>query len=544
MTVVSIAALEASPLGGVGFGPAVLRHNARLLRRGAAIVVAVSAGMSALVVAQHRSLFGDSFDASTLESLAGSPAIRVMFGTPVALDDPGGFTVWRTGTPVALLVAVWAALTMIRISRGEEESGRWDLLLAGPRRLTGLVALALSVGLACCAVVGLAVSAAMIVSGASVTGAVCYGAGLAMVGAGAAALGALAGQLVPDRRRAAAGAGAVIGAGYLVRMVADGIDTLHWLSWTTPFGLLSLSQPFALNRPAPLVIMVLAAVMLAAAALISSAHRDLNAGVIPLRSRHRARPGWFRSLGRFAAGRTVGPVLAWGAGLGLYFLVVGLLASAVTTFLAENPAFAAMAAQAGFGSLVTVEGFVAALYALLAIPLGLFAAGRVGASASDEETRRLTMVFAAPVSRTRWFLAEIMSAAAGTVALALTAGLASWLGTRAVGAELGLGSAVAGTVNVVPVAILGLSFAVLALGWVPKAVLPIGAIPVAGGFLLQVLADSLQWPEVVKDLSPFAHLGAVPYESVDWLGGLVMTGVAAALALVGLYGFRRRDLRC
>src|SRR4028119_2029723 len=69
--------------------------------------------------------------AGALDALAANPAIRTLFGEPLALDDPGGFTVWRTGTVLAVLVAVWAALAAVRILRGEEEAGRWDLLLAG-----------------------------------------------------------------------------------------------------------------------------------------------------------------------------------------------------------------------------------------------------------------------------------------------------------------------------------------------------------------------------------------------------------------------------
>ena len=60
-------------------------------------------------------------------------------------SDPGGFTVWRTGTPLAVLVAVWSALTAVRITRGEEEAGRWNLLLAGRLRLSRLVGLQLVV---------------------------------------------------------------------------------------------------------------------------------------------------------------------------------------------------------------------------------------------------------------------------------------------------------------------------------------------------------------------------------------------------------------
>lgn len=64
--------------------------------------------MSALVAAQYRSTFADSIDSDALRALAENPAVRVLFGAPLALDDPGGFTVWRTGMPVLVLCGVWA----------------------------------------------------------------------------------------------------------------------------------------------------------------------------------------------------------------------------------------------------------------------------------------------------------------------------------------------------------------------------------------------------------------------------------------------------
>ncbi|MGW4330042.1 hypothetical protein ACWEKR_29635 [Nocardia sp. NPDC004573] len=38
-------------------------------------------------------------DSDALRALAENSAVRILFGAPLALDDPGGFTVWRTGTP-------------------------------------------------------------------------------------------------------------------------------------------------------------------------------------------------------------------------------------------------------------------------------------------------------------------------------------------------------------------------------------------------------------------------------------------------------------
>jgi ABC-2 type transport system permease protein len=121
-------------------GRVVTALAVRQLRRGAVVVTVLAAGMSALVAATYNSTVRSGADAASLAALAGNPAIRTLFGEPVALDDPGGFTVWRSATVLAVLLGVWGLLTVTRLTRGEEDSGRWDLLLAGLLRLDRLVA--------------------------------------------------------------------------------------------------------------------------------------------------------------------------------------------------------------------------------------------------------------------------------------------------------------------------------------------------------------------------------------------------------------------
>jgi ABC-2 type transport system permease protein len=105
-----------------------------------------------------------------------------------------------------------------------------------------------------------------------------------------------------------------------------------------------------------------------------------------------------------------------------------------------------------------------------------------------------------------------------------------------VGANLRVTEALAGTLNVVPVALLCIGAAQLAVGWMPRAVLPVGATPAAGGFLLTVLTQTFGWPDWLAQLSPFAHLGSVPATSPDWAGAAGMMGVAALLINCDCHG--------
>ncbi|MEX5716885.1 hypothetical protein [Geodermatophilus maliterrae] len=524
-------------------GAAVTGGLVRELRRGTVVVAVVCGGLAGFVAREYERTLSGAVGADSLAALAENPAIRTLFGPPVALDDPGGFTVWRTGTVLAVLAGVWAALAATRVTRGEEDAGRAELLLAGRIRLTSLVRRALAVVLGAGALVGAALTLGTLLAGTAAAGAVLFGAlvgGTAMVGG---ALGVLAGQLLPERRAASGLAVGLLLAGLLTRMVGDGVPALSWLQWLSPFGLVARVAPYAGDRVAPLLVLAAQVAVPSVAAVALAGSRDAGTGRWRGRDRPRAPSRLLRSLPGLAVHRTRRPTATWSAGVAAYFLLIGLLATAMVDFLRDNPVFAQMAAAAGFARLASVQGYAASLFSLLAVPVGAYAAGRVAAVAADEAASRLTLLYSRPVSRVRWATWETAVVAVGTVLVAAAAGVAAWAGATWVGAGLGLGEALRGALSVVPVALLCLGAGLLALGWVPSAVLAVGVLPAAGGYLLLVLADSFGWPAWVREVSPFAHLAAVPAEPADVAGTAGMLAVAVVLGVVGIVGYARRDLR-
>jgi ABC-2 type transport system permease protein len=477
-----------------------------------------------------------------LTALAENPAIRTLFGPPVGLDTVGGFTVWRTGTVLAVLVGIWAALTTTRLTRGDEEAGRWDLLLAGRLQLRSLVTRVLVVVVAASAVIGVAGGLGLVLAGAPVLGSVLFGACLAGTGMVGSALGVLAAQLFADRRSASGMAVAAILGGLLARMASDGVPALAWLAWLTPFGLLGRAVPFAEDRWLPLVALAVLVTALAAVAVGLASGRDVGRGRLAGRDRRTAPSRLLSSLPGLAVHRTRRPLAGWATGAMAYFLLIGLLATAMTDFLRDNPTFADLAAQAGFARLGSVEGYVSALYTLLAVVIGTFTASRVAATAADETAGRLALLYSRPVGRAQWAATEAAAVTLAAVGLAAAAGLAAWAGTAWVHAGLSLSDALTGALSVLPVALLCLGAALAALGWAPAAVLPIGVLPAAGGYLLLVLADTFGWPHAIRWFSPFAHLNAVPAEPWNVAGGLGMLAVGLALATAGCLGYVRRDL--
>lgn len=524
-------------------GLAATRLAWRQVRRGTAVVAVLAAGMSALVVVTYDSVIASApGGAASLAALAGNPAIRTLFGNPVALDDPGGFTVWRTGTVVAVLVAVWAALATTRVLRGEEDAGRWDLLLGGVLPVAAAVVRHLAVVLASVASVGAATTTALLLTGTSPSGAVVHGAALTLTGAFSVAVAGLASQLLPDRGSAGGVAVAVVVAGLLVRMIGDGLDALAWLRWLSPFGLSALAEPYGADRPLPLL--VLGGTTLGVLLVVPAAarRRDLHDGLLPVRRPRRPRTALLGSVPAFALREALRPLAGWSVGIGVFFLLIGLISRSMTDFLAQNPMFAAMAAQAGFADLGSVEGYAATLFALLTVPVGGFVTVRVSAVAAAETARRLDLLLAGPGTRLRLLMSVGAAAVGGALVLTVVAGAAVWAGSVVAGSGLDAGAALAGALSTAPVAALGLGTALLALGVAPRLVGIAGMLPSAGGFLLTVIADSTDAPGWVTSISPLTHLEPVPVVPPDGVALAVMAAVGAVLAGAGAHAYRRRDL--
>lgn len=542
-TVVTAADLRRSRAVARRAAGAVLGLDLRLIGVGALVLTVVVSGITAVVVLQYAVTFTDPQAAGSMQLLAENPAIRVLFGTPRALDTAGGFTVWRIGTFTAVAAAVWGLLAATRLTRGEEDAGRTTLLLTGPLTLARLQAQRLSLLLAVQAVMGVAIYPALTITGAGGPSAVVYGTVVALVGMVFTAVGALTGQLAGSWRGANELAVAALVASLLLRMAADGWEPAGALSWLTPFGLLSLTAPYAGDHTLPLLVLAATALVLSTVTVLLAGRRDVDAGLVPARRARRGRFLLLGSTGAFAARRVLPGLRSWGLGLVAYYGVIGLLAASLTDFLTANPRFAALAAAAGFAELTTVQGYVAALFFLLPVPLGLFAATQLGADAADEKQGRLTLLLAGPVSRPVWAAARLVAVITACCLLALLTGIATFLGTMLAGASLSLGQALAGAANAIPVALLAVAAGQLALGATTRAVVAAGTAPVVGGFVLWTLAGTFGWPAWIEALSPFTHLASVPAEPVDSASARTMTTIATLGILTGIIGFSHRDLK-
>ena len=318
---------------------------------------------------------------------------------PGAVDTAAGFAVWDGGWMIMITVGCWALLTATRLTRGEEDCGRADLVLSRPLTARqGLVANLATLGAASCGV-GLAAALPFIAFGEPVTGAVLWGAGLAAFTAVLANLGALVAEIAEPRRRAVSVGLGLTAAAFVLRVVANSADPRSWLLTVAPFGWVDRLRAFSGDRGLWLMPPIGAALLLAGTAIAIRARRDTGAALLRSNARHRSTLRLLGSAGRFGWRLTSGALVAWALTLAISGFVFGLMTAAVIDFIKEDETYRQMLESMGMDMSAPALGYLSYIGVFLALPFAAFAGWRLGAARQEEAEGRLDNILVRGVVR-------------------------------------------------------------------------------------------------------------------------------------------------
>jgi len=499
-------------------------------------------GLGALVVLAGAGLQGSyptQADRNAFAaSVTGNGALIALRGPQRALETAGGALAWQLGWFAAVLAGLMGALLVVRHTRGDEESGRTELLLAAPVARTAPAVAALAVAGIAAVLAAAVITLGLLATGLPAAGSVAFGAsvgGVALVFAGVALVTAQ----VSESARAASGlAGAAIGAAYVLRAIGDvGDGTVSWLS---PIGWAQAMRPYAGERWWPLLLFAAATAALVALALALLARRDHGAGLVRPGPGAPVASGALRSPLGLALRLQRGTLLGWGAGLLALGAAYGSFARDVGDLLDTSAQVEDFFSRAGGASII--DSYLATVISILALLGTGFTIQSVLRLRGEETAGRAEPVLAAPLARARWALSHAAVALAGTTVLLALGGAAMGLADAVRGGGLEQVPRLAGAALAqAPAAwVLG-ALALLCFGlWPRRAALawvPLGWCVVAG-----LLGPLFGLPDALADASPFALAPSAPADSVTVAPLLALTAAAAAAGALGLAAFRRRDL--
>ncbi|MDR2620481.1 MAG: hypothetical protein LBC29_05140 [Propionibacteriaceae bacterium] len=447
-------------------------------------------------------------------------------------------------------LAIGLLLLVIRATRGDEESGRFELVgAAGVGRLSALAS-SLLTALLIAVSNGVLLTAAGAATGLELHSSLLWAWGIAGCGFLFASLGAVCAQLSTSERNANLIALVAVGTAFALRTVGD-IQRLHGslLSWFSPLAWTHQLRAYVAPRAWPLLLYLVVSVALTALAFVLAARRDFGAGLLPNR------------LGRATAPRTLNSplalpvrllrttVLAWLVTVVAFGAACGPLLGQLGAYVRDNAEVyeKLLGVSADAANQVLVDAFIAYLllfFAVFGAVAGVMALGRL----RDFETQGIMeLQLAHPVSRIRllgaWCTVALVSPVLLLTAGAFSTGIltpAEYWGDSPTALAFGINLAKQSLVYL-PAAAVMIGVAALLIGWAPKF------INLAWAYLSYVVfcgmfGTLLGLPEWAIKISAVGATPALPGHPMQWPPVLVLCAIAIALVGAGLIGFRNRDI--
>ncbi|HZM54282.1 MAG TPA: ABC transporter permease subunit [Acidimicrobiales bacterium] len=495
----------------------------------------------------YVSIYKTQAERDRLEAAFGSNnATIALFGPGPQLQTVAGFTVFKVSMTLMILGAVWGLLTSTRLLRGEEDSGRWELLLAGRTTRRGATTQAL-VGLAGGLITLWAITAIItVVTGRSAKIGIPAGPGLflavALVSSAAMflAVGALTSQLAATRRQAAAHAAVVLGVSYAVRMVADSGVGLHWLRWASPLGWVEELQPLTGPRPAALLPIVAFTAVVAVVAVGLAGRRDIGASTLPDRSSARQHLRLLSGPTGLTI-RLIRPtVIGWGVAIAVSALLFGLVAKGAAGTISGSSVEQVLSRLGAPGA--DADAYLGLVFLILAVLVAFVAAGQITAARAEEAGGRLDHLLVRPVSRSSWLGGRLLVATFVLVAGGVAAGVCTWLGAAGQHAGVSFTAVLGAGLNIVPPAICILGIGALTLGVWPRATSVVVYGVLSWSLLVEIVGGIGALSHWAFDTSLFHQMASAPAVPPNWTTGGVLVAIGVASAGLGAVAFRHRDL--
>jgi len=551
-------AFEGGPLTGAGALAKLALRRDRIMLPAWVYVVVIGVASNAYTFAKLYETA--SSRASLVASGESNPALLFLYGR-LNGNSVGALTAWRYGVWGALFASLMSIFLVIRHTRGDEETGRLELI--GSARVGRQAPLASAIAVAALANVVLTVLLGIVLPflGLPAAGSLALALAIGTCGLAFAGVSAVAAQLTAGARPARGLALGALGVAFLARAVGDaaGASGPGWLTWVLPLGWTETLRPFGGERwwvlALPLALFV-ACVWLSFAL---AAGRDHGAGLFHDRP---GRPAASEALrGPFTlAGRLQWPALAgWAAGYAVLFAVCGAAAKGINQLVGTSGGLTKEFTRIG-GQAEILNAYLATLMLLAGLAAAAYGVSAVLRLHSEETSGRADPVLVGSVGRARWGMSHLVIALAGAAILLAVAGIATGLGYGLAAGGAGTETARmlgAGLAQLPATAVL-IGVAALAFGAVPDGSVAVAWTAVGLAVLLAVFGPMLQLSHWVLDVSPFTDVPKLPLSGGVWGGRppgpaapggtlapvpLVWLGVVAlALCAAGLAALRRRDI--
>ncbi|MEM7338727.1 MAG: ABC transporter permease [Actinomycetota bacterium] len=461
-------------------------------------------------------------------------------GPPDALDTYGGRYAFEIGAFTLAIVALMNILLVGRHTRGEEESGRAELVRAAsvgpwaPLAAVGLVALAANL------ILGAVTSGIFIADGLDAGRSLLYGSSITLCGLIFAAISLIWVQVFEYGRPATGMSLAGLGVAFALRAVGDVRD--NWLSWLSPLGWVQAINSFGEVRIWPFVVSILAIVACVVTAVMLVVRRDVGAGLVQQRPGPPVAASSLLTPMGFAWRLQKSIFVWWAIGAAFLGAVYGSVISAIDDFVEQTESMRDVLESLGMTGDALRDGFITVILSLVALITTGGVIQLLLRPRGEEGAGRAEPVLGTALSRRAWLGSHVLLAAvaAPVFMLAAAIGMVTVDGLIA-GEFIDPGGAIVAALARVPALWATAGVGVLLYGLARRLSLGVWAVFMVG-LVIFLFGDLLRLPDWVTNLSPVAHVTHLPGGDQGWLSLVVLSAVAVVATVAGLVAFDRRDI--
>jgi ABC-2 type transport system permease protein len=287
--------------------------------------------------------------------------------------------------------------------------------------------------------------------------------------------------------------------------------------------------------------LVVAAVLVVVAFVLES-RRDFASGLRPTRLGPAVASPRLGSAAGLAWRLLRGSWVAWVLGIAVFSAVLGTVAKGVLDIFKDNPELEKIFREMGGSTGTVVDALFAALLPVVGMIATVHAVTIVLRIRTEEVDLRAEQVLATATTRPRMYVSYVAHAVVSPFVLMVIAG-ASAGGAYAVTVHdssqvLRVTGAAFATV---PAMLVVIGLAAALVGFLPQNAPVIWAVL---GYSVAVgqVGPLLKFPTWALKTSPFGNIPPLPGSHVSAAPILVMSSVGVVLLVLGLVGFRRRDI--
>lgn len=489
--------------------------------------------------------------AKFIHTLASNAALGLFYGdSHTDIVSPGGYMVYRILPALALIGAIWALLFATKMLRGQEENGRWELLLAGQtsaKKATAKTLAGIGAGLV---VSYIFVAVFLIVGGRSDK--LNFGAGdcllysLAVIAGPAIAvgIGGITSQLAATRRRAVLYGLVLIISLFIVRSVGNVVDSLAWVKNLTPFGWIDKLHVFNNLTAIWLVPMALFTLICVAATIWLSGKRDMAESFIADKDSAKPKFGLLGSQLGFAFRSSRSVLSGWlFASLAFAAVIAAIDKTVAKSISSVNPVGKSITHLTGNPNSGIEIAYLSAAAFFTVIVLMILVTNGLSAAREEESSGRLDNFVSANVNRGYWLSMRLLLLLFSAFVINTLSGVVVWVLAEVQSIHVSFTTVVFGGLNILGPVIFLLGVGVLFYGVKPRLAVIAMYTLIAWSFTIDILAAAIKnLNKYIADTSLLHHISLVPAANANWKTFGILAALGLTMTSLGLLAFQNRDL--